>query len=95
MAMTKQQVAQVATLARLALSETELEALTGQMGQILHYVEALDALNTDGIEPTAHAVPMENAFRDDALAPSLGVQKALQNAPEANDTAFSVPKVLE
>jgi aspartyl-tRNA(Asn)/glutamyl-tRNA(Gln) amidotransferase subunit C len=89
------QVEHVARLARLALTEAELDALTGQMDAILGYVEKLDALDTDGIVPTAHAVPMENAFREDAVRPSLGVEKALANAPAPAGGCFRVPKVIE
>lgn len=89
------QVEQVARLARLALEAEELDALTGQMDTILGYVEKLNALNTDGIVPTAHAVPMENAFREDAARPSIGVEKALRNAPAAGNGCFKVPRVIE
>jgi aspartyl-tRNA(Asn)/glutamyl-tRNA(Gln) amidotransferase subunit C len=65
------------------------------MDAILGYVEQLNRLNTDGIIPTAHAVPMENAFRDDAVRPSLGEERALANAPAAAGGCFRVPKVIE
>lgn len=89
------QVEQVARLARLALEAEELDALTGQMDTILGYVEKLNTLNTDGIVPTAHAVPMENAFREDVARPSIGVEKALRNAPAAGNGCFKVPRVIE
>jgi len=95
MSITRDTVAQVAALARLALPEEELDALTGQMSRILDYVETLDRLDTAGIEPTAHAVPMENAFRADEVRPSLGIERALANAPAAGEGAFRVPKVIE
>jgi aspartyl-tRNA(Asn)/glutamyl-tRNA(Gln) amidotransferase subunit C len=95
MKINRNQVEQVARLARLALEEDELDALTGQMDAILGYVEKLNALNTDGIVPTAHAVPMENAFRADEVKPSIGVEKALQNAPAAGGGCFKVPRVIE
>jgi len=95
MKINRPQVEQVARLARLALEEEELDALTGQMDAILGYVEKLNALNTDGIVPTAHAVPMENAFRADEVKPSIGVEKALQNAPAAGNGCFKVPRVIE
>lgn len=95
MKINRPQVEQVARLARLALEDEELDALTGQMDTILGYVEKLNALNTDGIVPTAHAVPMENAFRADEVKPSIGVEKALQNAPAAGNGCFKVPRVIE
>jgi aspartyl-tRNA(Asn)/glutamyl-tRNA(Gln) amidotransferase subunit C len=95
MKITRAEVEHVARLARLALNDGELDALTGQMDAILGYVEQLNELNTDGILPTAHAVPMENAFRPDLVKPSIGVDKALQNAPDAINSCFRVPKVIE
>jgi aspartyl-tRNA(Asn)/glutamyl-tRNA(Gln) amidotransferase subunit C len=95
MNITRNEVQHVAKLARLALPEAELDALTGQMDAILHYVEKLKELDTTGIVPTAHAVPMENAFRPDRVKPSIGLEGALQNAPVAADGCFRVPKVIE
>ena len=95
MSITRAEVEHVARLARLALGDEELQALTGQMNAILDYVAQLEKLNTDGIEPTAHAVPMENAFRADRARPSLGTEKALQSAPDADQGCFRVPKVIE
>ncbi|MHB1398885.1 MAG: Asp-tRNA(Asn)/Glu-tRNA(Gln) amidotransferase subunit GatC [Trichloromonadaceae bacterium] len=95
MKMTRTEVQHVAKLARLALSETEIDALTGQMDAILGYVEKLNQLDTTGIIPTAHAVPMENAFRADQVKPSMGLEKALLNSPAPVDGCFRVPKVIE
>ena len=95
MKITRAEVEHVARLARLALQDDELDSLTGQMDAILGYVEQLNELNTEGIIPTAHAVPMENAFREDRVKPSIGIEKALQNAPAAAESAFKVPKVIE
>jgi aspartyl-tRNA(Asn)/glutamyl-tRNA(Gln) amidotransferase subunit C len=95
MNITKEQVEHVARLARLALADNEIERLTDDMDAILGYVETLNELNTDGIEPTAHAVPMANAFRADEVQPTIGVERALQNAPAAADGCFQVPKVIE
>lgn len=95
MKITRAQVEHVARLARLALAEEEVEALTGQMDAILGYVAKLGELDTEGIVPTSHAVPMENAFRADEARPGIGLEKALANAPEANDGCFRVPRVIE
>ncbi len=95
MKITRLEVEQVARLSRLALEEAELAALTGQLDAILGYVDQLNELNTDGILPTAHAVPMENAFRPDQITPGLGAERALRNAPDADNGCFRVPKVIE
>jgi aspartyl-tRNA(Asn)/glutamyl-tRNA(Gln) amidotransferase subunit C len=95
MKITRKEVEHVAGLARLTLDEAEMAAMTEQMDAILSYVDKLSELNTDGIEPTAHAVPMENAFRADLEVPSLGSTGALANAPAAVEDCFQVPKVIE
>ena len=95
MKITRQEVEHVAGLARLKLDDAEIDAFTGQMDAILAYVDKLAELDTDGIIPTAHAVPMENAFRADETRPSLGTEKALANAPERVEGFFKVPKVIE
>ncbi len=95
MKISRAEVEHVARLARLALTEPELDLLTGQMDAILAYVAKLDKLATEGIVPTAHAVPMDNAFREDRVRPSFGVDVALANAPAAAQGCFKVPKVIE
>ncbi|MCD6526496.1 MAG: Asp-tRNA(Asn)/Glu-tRNA(Gln) amidotransferase subunit GatC [Desulfuromonas sp.] len=95
MKITRAEVEKVARLSRLALGDDELDALTGQLDAILGHVEQLNELDTDGIVPMAHAVPLENAFRADEVKPSLGSEKALQNAPNPVDGCFGVPKVIE
>lgn len=95
MSITRTEIDHVARLARLALNDSERELFTGQMAAILSYVETLNELNTDGILPTAHAVPMENAFRPDAAQSSIGIDKALHNAPDRVETFFRVPPVIE
>lgn len=88
-------VEHVARLARLELSVEEKKLFAGQMGAILGYVEKLKELNTDGILPTSHAVPMENAFRADVACPAIGIESALANAPDRVESFFRVPKVIE
>jgi len=95
MKITREEVEHVARLSRLALEESQIAALTGQMDQLLGYVEKLNELNTEGIVPTAHAVPMENAFRADEVKPSIGLERALLNAPQSEASCFVVPKVIE
>ncbi len=95
MKITREQVENVAVLARLELTEAEKELFTGQMDAILAYVDKLNELDTAGIVPTAHAVPMENAFRADEIRPSIGAENALANAPGRVEDFFGVPKVIE
>lgn len=95
MKISRDEVQHVARLARLALNDTELNALTGDMDAILAYVDQLDRLETDTIIPTAHAVPMANAFRPDAVRPSFSPEVALSNAPAPDPAGFRVPRVIE
>ena len=95
MNITVADVEYVARLARLDLTAGEKELFAGQMDAILGYVEKLKAVDTEGIVPTSHAVPMENAFREDAVYPSIGLERALANAPLRSGSFFAVPKVIE
>ena len=87
-------VEHVARLARLELTETEKKLFADQMDAIIGYVEKIKELDTDGVTPTSHAVPIENAFREDAVRPSIGLEKALGNAPLRAESFFKVPKVM-
>jgi len=95
MKITVADVEHVARLARLDLTADEKTLFAGQMDAILGYVEKLKELHTDDILPTSHAVPMENAFREDRARPSIGVEKALANAPDRAESFYRVPKVIE
>jgi aspartyl-tRNA(Asn)/glutamyl-tRNA(Gln) amidotransferase subunit C len=95
MSVTVANVEYVARLARLELAADEKELFAGQMSAILGYVEKLKELDTDGITPTSHAVPMENAFREDVEGMPIGLEKALCNAPQRSGSFFNVPKVIE
>lgn len=95
MEITVADVEHVARLARLELDAAEKELFAGQMAAILGYVDKLKELNTDGIIPTSHAVPMENAFREDVSRPAIGVESALANAPDRVESFYRVPKVIE
>ena len=95
MKISRDEVVHVARLARLALDEAELDALTGDMDAILAYVDQLNRLDTTGIVPTAHAVPMANAFRPDQVRPSFTPEQALANAPQPDPAGFRVPRVIE
>jgi len=95
MNITVANVEHVARLARLELTLEEKALFAEQMGAILGYVEKLNGVNTEGIVPTSHAVPMENAFREDVTQASIGLEKALANAPDRAGSFFAVPKVIE
>jgi aspartyl-tRNA(Asn)/glutamyl-tRNA(Gln) amidotransferase subunit C len=89
------EVRKVARLARLDLSEADLATMTTQLSAILEYVGQLTELNTDGVEPMAHPLPLKNVFRPDELRPSLPVDEALRNAPSRSGDYFAVPAILD
>jgi aspartyl-tRNA(Asn)/glutamyl-tRNA(Gln) amidotransferase subunit C len=92
---TLAEVEHVARLARLALDADEKERMRSQLDAILGYVEQLRRVNTDGVEPTAHVLPLVNVLRDDEVRPSYPVEAMLANAPDAEDGQFRVPRILE
>ena len=85
----------VARLARLQLTEPETEVLREQLSAILTYIDKLRALDTDGVEPTSHAVPLLNVMRDDAPEPCLPADAMLANAPDRVGEFFRVPRIIE
>ena len=95
MSLTAEQVRWVAHLGRLELSDVELETMTRQLSAIVDYVNQLQQINTEGVEPMAHALPVHNVFREDEPAPSLPVDAALANAPDRRGDFYGVPAVLE
>lgn len=95
MKITKEQVEHVAGLARLNLTEEEKEKLTVEMENLIVFADKLNELDTTGIEPTAHAIPMNNVFRDDVVEPSYPREKILANAPSQEDGCLKVPKIVE
>ncbi|OHB65650.1 MAG: asparaginyl/glutamyl-tRNA amidotransferase subunit C [Planctomycetes bacterium RBG_13_62_9] len=90
-----QEVRKVAKLARLDLTDAEIEEFTGQLGAILEYVEKMNELDTTNVEPLAHCLPISNVFRVDEVRESLGVDKTLANASQRDGSFFKVPKILE
>ena len=92
--LTTEQVRHVAHLARLKLPNEKIELFTRQLGAILEYVEQLNELDTDQVEPLAHCLPVSNVLREDELRESLTNDQALQNAPQRDGEFFVVPKVL-
>ena len=91
----KRDVEHVARLARLALTDAEIEKMREQLNGILAYIEKLNALQTEGVEPTAHAVPLVNVMRDDEPRPCLPRAEALANAPERAGEFFRVPRIID
>ena len=91
MAISREEVRHVARLARLELSEDELERFGGQLDAILEAVGKVAELDLTGVEPTAHPLDLANVWGDDEPHPSLPVEEALANAPDSEDTFFRVP----
>jgi aspartyl-tRNA(Asn)/glutamyl-tRNA(Gln) amidotransferase subunit C len=89
------QVRKVARLARLELTEEEISEFTGQLSAILDYVEKMNKLDTNDVEPLAHCLPISNVFRRDCVKESLGTEKTLANAPQRDAEFFKVPKILD
>jgi aspartyl-tRNA(Asn)/glutamyl-tRNA(Gln) amidotransferase subunit C len=94
MAISPEEVEKVSLLARLRLSGEELEKMTAQMGQILDYMALLGELDTDQVQPMAHALDVSDVFRPDQVCPSLDRPKALAGAPSRDEECYRVPAVL-
>jgi aspartyl-tRNA(Asn)/glutamyl-tRNA(Gln) amidotransferase subunit C len=85
----------LARLARLTLTEEEKPLYREQLLGILHYMETLNELDTEGIEPTSHVISISNVMREDSARPSLDREEALRNAPDRTDAFYRVPKIIE
>jgi len=94
MKITPEEVAHVANLARLHLSAAEVQEMTRQLDDILTYVAKLNELDTEGVDPTTHAISVVNAFRGDEVKSSLEREKSLANGPRQDGEAFVVPRVI-
>jgi aspartyl-tRNA(Asn)/glutamyl-tRNA(Gln) amidotransferase subunit C len=92
--LSRDEVAHVAHLARLGLSDAELTRLEGQLNHILEQYQKLAELDTDAIAPTAQTIELENILRADVATPSLAVEEALANAPERQGDFFVVPAIM-
>ena len=92
---SRDDVVHVARLARLALTDAELETMREQLNAILSHIDALRGVDTAGIEPTSHAVPQFNVVRDDDPRPCLSVEEMLANAPDRAGDFFRVPRIIE
>ncbi len=92
--LTRDEVAHVAHLARLRLSEDELERFTAQLGAVLEHAADMNELDLEGVEPTAHPFGLINVVRADVVRPSLDRDEVLAMAPDAEDGRFAVPRIM-
>lgn len=92
---TKDTVKYVADLARLSFDDESMEKFTQDMEQIIGFADKLSKMDTEGVNPTAHSVPVYNVFRKDEIVPSFPRNEILENAPEKDSEYFVVPKVVE
>jgi len=95
MPLSKDDVLKVGTLSRIRLTDEEVERFAGQLSSILDYVGKLNELDTSGVEPLAHALPIHNVLREDEPRPGLDPQRAIGGAPESADMFFRVPRVID
>ena len=94
MAVTKKDVEKIAELARLKFTDEDLENFTPQMNEILSYMDKLNELDTENVNPLSHPVEQTNVFREDELKPSISTENALKNSPSKDEHHFKVPKVI-
>lgn len=95
MKISNEDVKYIASLSRLSLTEEETEIFVTQLNKIIEYVEQLNSLDTKGIEPTSHVIPLNNIMRDDIILESLNILDALKNAPDPTEKFYRVPKIIE
>jgi aspartyl-tRNA(Asn)/glutamyl-tRNA(Gln) amidotransferase subunit C len=93
--LTRDDVTKVALLGRLKLSAEELERMTSQLGRVLEYVDILNEVDTQSVEPLAHPIELANVFREDVERPCLSREEALANAPKTDGRCFVVPAILD
>jgi aspartyl-tRNA(Asn)/glutamyl-tRNA(Gln) amidotransferase subunit C len=93
--LTLEQIAHVARLARLAMSEDEMRQMEKHINNLMAQFERLQELDTTGVEPTAHSFPVYNVMREDEVRPSLSQDEILANAPDQRDGCFLVPIIVE
>ena len=92
--LTKEDVAHVAHLARLDITDEEIDLYTGQLGAVLEHAADIEALDLSDVPPTAHPLPIKNVLRDDVREPSLDRDEVLAQAPAVEDGRFKVPRIL-
>lgn len=95
MKISKEEVGYVADLARLSFDEAQTEKLQGDLSAVLDYVAALEKLDTTDVKPTEHVLELVNVLRPDVVGETLPIDKVIANAPEAENNAFRVPRVVE
>lgn len=91
---TREEVAHLADLARIDLSDAELDHLAPQLAVILDSIKSISEVAADDIPPTSHPVPLTNVFREDVVRPGLTAEEALAMAPQVEEQRFAVPKIL-
>lgn len=95
MSIDQETVKHVAHLSRIELQPKELEKLSGQLHDILGFIDKISSLDIDQVEPASHILPISNVLREDRPHVSLSPEKALENAPSRKGNFFSVPKIIE
>ncbi|MFO0753082.1 MAG: Asp-tRNA(Asn)/Glu-tRNA(Gln) amidotransferase subunit GatC [Thermodesulfovibrionales bacterium] len=95
MKINREDVRHIATLSRLHLSEEDLDTFSSQLSTILEYIEQLNGLDTEGVEPTSHVLPLQNVMRGDLPLPSLPREEVLGNTPDSTGKFYRVPKIIE
>ncbi len=93
--LSPEEVRHIAQLARVGMTDADVERLQTQLSQILEHFEQLKQLDTEGVPPSAHAVPLHSVMRDDIAAPSLAQDEILANAPQQEEGSFRVRAILE
>lgn len=93
--LTRQDIESVAYLSRLELSEEEKDKLAGHINRLLENFGELQKLDTEGVEPTSHTIPVSNVFRKDEVKASLPAEEVVSNAPQVADNCFVVPRIVE
>lgn len=91
---SREEVARVAHLARLSLTDDELDRFTDQLGDVLDHARDVEALDLAGVEPTSHPIPLVNVLRDDVVGPSVDRDEVMSAAPAVEDWRFRVPPIL-
>jgi aspartyl-tRNA(Asn)/glutamyl-tRNA(Gln) amidotransferase subunit C len=91
---TREELAHLAMLARIDLTDAELDHLAPQLSVILDSVASISGVASDDVPPTSHALPLTNVFREDVIVPGLTPEEALSGAPEQDQQRFSVPRIL-
>lgn len=94
MRVSKQEVERIANLSRLKLGD-DMEDMQKNLEDILSHFEKLNELDTNGVKPTAHILPVENVYRKDEIKPSMDREKLIANAPQSEDGCYIVPKIVE